>query len=180
MNISESYSMNHICTITDKDIIGSEGSSGAKPRITARAIIKNEQDNYAVMYAQEFGLYSLPGGGVENGESIESAVRREVDEETGVTILTLEPLGYIEENRAHCDYTQISYYFIITTNSTAFQQHLTANETKHGTTVGWYTLEDAYSKIADTNHTTIQRKYLQARDVAALNAYKQYLYAQPR
>ena len=175
MKIVESYYMNRICTITDKDIIGSDGLSSAKPRITARAIIKNKQENYAVMYAQEFGLYSLPGGGVEDGESIEAAVRREVDEETGVNILALEPLGYVEENRAHCDYTQISYYFIITTDSTVFHQHLTENETRHGTTVGWYTLEDAYSKIAGANHTTIQRKFLQARDIAALHAYKQHL-----
>ncbi|MBQ8611853.1 MAG: NUDIX domain-containing protein [Oscillospiraceae bacterium] len=173
--ITESYSMNQICTITDKDIIGSEGLSNARPRITARAIVKNTQNNYAVMYSQEFGLYSLPGGGVEDGESIEDAVRREIDEETGVNILALEPLGYVEENRAHCDYTQISYYFIVTTDSSSFQQQLTANEIKHGATVGWHTLEDAYDKIANVEHSTTQRKYLQARDVAALNAYKKHL-----
>jgi ADP-ribose pyrophosphatase YjhB (NUDIX family) len=36
------------------------------------------------------GLFTLPGGGVETGESLFDAVRREVREETG---LTIEPVG---------------------------------------------------------------------------------------
>ena len=127
------------------------------------------------MYAKEFDLFSLPGGGVEDGESIEEALRREVAEETGVNILEIKELGYVEENRAYCDYTQISYYFIVTTDSTEFHSHLTADEAKHGTTVNWYTLEEAYTHIASANHTTVQRKYLQARDIIALEEYKSQL-----
>ena len=48
--------------ITDKDILGTDGLSDAKPRYTARAILKNHSDEYAVMYAEKFNLYSLPGG----------------------------------------------------------------------------------------------------------------------
>ena len=39
------------------------------------------------------GLWSLPGGLVETGESLENAVRREVLEETG---LAVRPLGVLE------------------------------------------------------------------------------------
>ena len=81
--------MKLIKTITDKDILGTEGLSLAKPRLTARAIVKNKNNRYAVMYSKEFQLYSLPGGGVENGEDIEDALRREIAEETGCTIRAL-------------------------------------------------------------------------------------------
>ncbi len=39
------------------------------------------------------GLWSLPGGLVESGESLDQAVRREVREETG---LEVQPLGLLE------------------------------------------------------------------------------------
>ena len=40
------------------------------------------------------GLYTLPGGGVELGETLEQAVTREVKEETGLDIEPLTLAGY--------------------------------------------------------------------------------------
>lgn len=42
------------------------------------------------------GLYTLPGGGVEVGESLTQAVRREVFEETALTIEPVALAGYRE------------------------------------------------------------------------------------
>jgi len=39
------------------------------------------------------GSWNLPGGGVKKGESAEQAVRREVKEETGIILNTLQPIG---------------------------------------------------------------------------------------
>lgn len=163
--------MNHIVTLTDEDVLGTPGLSAAKPRITARAIVLSPAGRCAVMYAAKFGIHTLPGGGVEEEESIEEALLREITEETGCTIARYEPLGYVEENRFHADYTQISYYYIVHTEDEALHPHLTATEAANGTTAMWCTLDDAFERISTPVFERPQGKFLQARDVAALTAF---------
>ena len=84
--------MKRICTLTDKVILNRDGLSNALPRLTARAIVRNNHGLYAVMYAEKWNLYSLPGGGIEDGEDVEIALRREIFEETGCSCDIIPPL----------------------------------------------------------------------------------------
>ena len=163
--------MKTICTLTDKEILGIDGLSSKAPRLTARAIVKRTDGLYAVMYAEKFGLYSLPGGGIEDGEDALSALRREIDKETGCSCESIEELGIVAENRGTLDYTQLSYYYVVSTSGTRHASHLTADEAANGTALQWHKLDKVYELISSPAHNTVQRKYLQARDVAALKEY---------
>jgi len=64
-----------------------------RPYLAVSAVIIRDGEFLIVRRARPpmQGLFTLPGGGVETGESLFDAVRREVREETG---LTIEPVGF--------------------------------------------------------------------------------------
>ena len=163
--------MKQICELNDKIILGKDGKSDKAPRLTARAIVKNQGGMYAVMYSDKFILYSLPGGGVEDGEDVLTALRREVYEETGCVCDEIRELGIVAENRASLDYTQINYYYVVTTTHRPGENHLTESEKASRTVVQWHSFEKMVRLINEQEFDRVQGKYLKARDVAALKEY---------
>ena len=168
--------MKHICELNDQLLLGREGRSAKAPRLTARAIVKNQDGLYAVMYAHKWKLHSLPGGGVEEGEDVLTALRREVYEETGCVCDEIRELGIVTENRASLDYTQINYYFAVTTTHTPGENHRTESEQASGTEVRWLRFDEMVRRINEQEFHRVQGKYLKARDVAALEAYASWGY----
>ena len=167
--------MKQICELNDRIVLGTDGMSAKTPRITARAIVKNKDGLYAVMYADKFKLHSLPGGVVEDSEDVLTALRREVYEETGCVCDKIQELGIVSENRASLDYTQINYYFVVTTTHTPGENHLTESELESRTMVKWVTFDELVRLINEQEFDRIQGKYLKARDVAALKEYSKLI-----
>lgn len=80
-------------------------------RRAARAVVTNDLGQVAVMHFTKTGSYKLPGGGIDEGESIETALRREMREEAGYEITAVQELGVVEEDRYYCGMHQTSYCF---------------------------------------------------------------------
>ncbi|MGO9494591.1 MAG: NUDIX hydrolase [Terracidiphilus sp.] len=83
------------------------------PLIGVGAVIVSEGRVLLVQRGREplRGHWSLPGGLVEVGESLQAAVIREVEEETG---LTVEPIELIELlDRIHRDGDRVRYHYVI-------------------------------------------------------------------
>ncbi len=56
------------------------------------AVIRNESEQL-LLQEKDGGIWSLPAGAIEPGESPDAAIRREVLEETGLAVEPVETLG---------------------------------------------------------------------------------------
>ncbi len=52
------------------------------------------QEKMVLVHAKKRLSWEMPGGGIEKGESIEDAFRRELQEEANMRVIKLSPLGY--------------------------------------------------------------------------------------
>ena len=59
----------------------------------ARILIENKAGEYLFIKRKDNGQVGIPAGGLEEGESIEECIRREVREETGLEIGLLQVIG---------------------------------------------------------------------------------------
>ncbi len=167
--------MKIIAKLNDENVLGQPGMSNATPRIAARGIIRNSDGLYAVMYLGKFGLYCIPGGGREDGETIEETLKREMLEEVGCVCVNLREIGIVEENRFCHDYTQLNHFFFAETVSVS-TPNMTEKEIRNETSVCWHTFDEVYHLIDKVNDMrTEQRKYIRARDLAALDEYKKMM-----
>ena len=169
------YKWKMICELTDQKVLGTYGISNQEPQKKSRAILINQEGKYAVMHEKKTNIYALPGGGIDEGEDEVTALKREVLEETGCICDTVEPLGIVYENRYHADVTRLTYFFVVRTSTKQNIQQLTDEERKLETLLKWCSLDELYHLLKDPKHESSQKKFLQARDLAALTAYMRTL-----
>lgn len=95
------------------------------------------------------GEYNLPGGGVDEGESIGQALQREALEETGCCIKNIEELGIIKESQVgkEIKHYQDTYCFIADLKGSKMTPIFTKRELEDKLEVRWVSLEDAIKFI---------------------------------
>ena len=166
--------MNTLATIRDSDFGWPDGkkSEYTKMRSAARAILLDEKNRVGLMNATLAGYYKLAGGGIDVGETVENALRREVREEAGYEIDIIGEVGEIIEWRKKFMMHQTSYCFLARTKK-FIDTALEADEMDDGFELEWFSDIDAaikavrqvdLSKIsyAGTFYTTRELKFLEA------------------
>jgi ADP-ribose pyrophosphatase YjhB (NUDIX family) len=84
-----------------------------------RIVIENRAGELLLEQRSDFGVWGLAGGVPEPGESIETAIIREVAEETGLRVRDVRPFGYASDpahetwtypNGHQCQYFSLMFY----------------------------------------------------------------------
>ncbi|MBI5456689.1 NUDIX domain-containing protein [Candidatus Kaiserbacteria bacterium] len=147
-------------------------------RNAARAIVTDDVGLIALLHVSNHGYYKLPGGGFEEGEGTEAALRRECLEEIGCEIEVLNEIGSVVEHRKFKSLKQISYCYTARVKGEKGVSNFTEHEMKGGFALVWVTYDEALRFMAESSKTAKNiegEKYIVPRDTRVLKEGKSLL-----
>lgn len=126
------------------------GTVGRRPSVRG-IIIKNGL--IAMVHSLKYDYYKFPGGGIDEGESHEETLMREVREEAGLIVVpnSIKEYGKVlrkEKGKIEDIFIQENYYYFCEAAETASSQALDDYEAEEQFTLEWVRPEIAI----DTNH----------------------------
>lgn len=145
--------MKELFTI-DKKNYDKNGTVGTRPSVRGIVI---EDGKIAMMHSLKYNYYKLPGGGMENGESYEDTLVREVQEESGLVVKreSIRELGYvrrIEKGRFEEIFIQDNYYYLCEVEEKRVKQCLDDYEEEERFTLEFVTPKHAIGVNENANH----------------------------
>ena len=160
--------------ITDKDLgEKSVPNSLVSYRKAARAIVLND-NKIAIMQVALGNYHKLPGGGIEEGEEIREALKREILEETGAVITIGKELGTIIEDKSRYSQSQESHCFIVNVVSLGSSK-FTQEEQYAGFSILWLSIDEAIALFEHDTPNDYTVKFIRLRDLTFLKAFYKIL-----
>jgi len=160
-------------TIRDSDIFPDQSEDEKTPtrhRQAARGVVFDSNSNVALLYVSKNNYYKLPGGGLDEGEDIKTALHREIMEEIGCKVEVTGEIGEIVEFRAQQGLMQISHVYSAKVIGEKGEPNFMEDEIEDGFEVRWMPLEDAIKAVENDNTNDYQGKFIKIRDLTALKA----------
>ena len=139
-----------------------------REREGCRALIL--KDNKVLLsWEERKDVYMSPGGGVEEGETLEDCVVRELSEEAGYKVKVIKPLFKVNE---YCFETLwINNYFLCEIEGEC-ERHLTESEIYNRVKPVWVNLEKAIKIFGEYESKTVDHASLYLREYTVLNKLK--------
>jgi 8-oxo-dGTP diphosphatase len=126
-----------------------------------------------LMHAANEGYYKLPGGGVEAGESMETALHREMREETGFTVQVVAPVGRVVQYHQTESFLQDSHAYVVRVAGQPETPLLTDEEAAAGfRVVRFPDMEAAITALEELRHNADWHSMLN-RELVILRAAQQ-------
>ncbi|MDD3006013.1 MAG: NUDIX domain-containing protein [Candidatus Pacebacteria bacterium] len=145
-------------------------------RKAARALVFDRESKIAILFASKFNYHKLPGGGVEDGEDVASALTRELLEETGCQVeVRPQEVGAVIEYRDEDELLQISYCYLADVIGEPGEVAFTEKEIANGFQLQWLGLDEAIAVLHSDEPASYFEKFVRARDLAFLKKAKEIL-----
>jgi len=160
----------HCIAIVNPDGVTEAVLSAYSIRTAARAIVFDADGRIALLHVRHLAYHKLPGGGIEPGEDIATALVRECLEEIGCAIYVGESLGEVHEYRAQYQQHQISYCFTARVQGEKGESSFTAEELAGGFAVEWYFPDEALMILESQSPENYTGQFITLRDAAIVRA----------
>ncbi|MFI3252534.1 MAG: NUDIX domain-containing protein [bacterium] len=147
-------------------------------RISSRGIILNEKNEILLIHSTFYDDVTMPGGGVDPGESLTDALHRECLEEVGAVIDDFKPFFKITEKRfqKNMDANVFTSYYYICTCKEFVETSLLDYEIKLGYSSVWMSFDDAINLNTKTLNKLIgenKNTSVVEREIRILNKLKE-------
>ncbi len=147
-------------------------------RVAARAVLIDKTGRVGLMRTKA-NYYQVPGGGVDDGELIETALLREIAEEAGYQASVIYPLGKVIEDRHFKPLHQVDYYYLCRAEKYVGQS-LTQDEIEKGLELVWFDDIDSALKALENKDLRIELPkekiaFICARDIVAVTEARRIL-----
>jgi ADP-ribose pyrophosphatase YjhB (NUDIX family) len=160
--------------LTERDVLGIDGASTDNPHPRTRGVLLDDDGFVALIYVEKHGIYTLPGGRIENDESYENAFIREVLEETGCRCNITTELGCIIQIEGQRVYIQ--YCYLAQVYDEKGLPAWTDESHEENLYIEWHTLDDCVKLIRQYEPPSDIWRFIQERDLLILQAVYDFLH----
>ena len=171
--------MKNILTIHEQDIVPEApviDTVNFRKREAARAVVSDNAGKIALLRVGLYDYHKLPGGGIDEGEDIPTALERELLEEIGCKAEVTGEVGEIIEYRNQFELEQISYCFVATQIGEKGEPDFTEKELREQFSIVWTdNIDSAIALLEQDKPTNYEGTFLQKRDLALLKAAKEQI-----
>jgi len=145
-----------------------------KVRRRAEAVVLNQMNQVALLYASRCNYHHLPGGSVRADEDLATALKREIREETGTNADVVGEVGVIIEysRKDGLGFLQISYCYLARVRGDIGEPSFTEDEVADGLQLKWEEIDTAIRLSEGDQPKDDAGKFIQQRELAFLLAAK--------